>query len=93
MKNPKLQRFVAEAISLCEPDSVLVFTDSAEDIALCRQLAIDNAEEKPLAMEGHTVHFDGPKDQARDKGRERDLQEMQGAHAAQEGQCRLTWSC
>ena len=67
LKNSKLHRFVADAIELCQPDSVLVCTDSAEDIALCRQLAINNAEEKPLAMEGHTAHFDGPKDQARDK--------------------------
>jgi len=29
-------------------------------------MAIDNREETPLAMEGHTVHFDGPKDQGRD---------------------------
>ncbi|MGB2821499.1 MAG: hypothetical protein WBF17_10995 [Phycisphaerae bacterium] len=30
-------------------------------------MAIDNGEELPLAKAGHTFHFDGPKNQARDK--------------------------
>ena len=67
LSNPKLHRFVAEAIELCDPESVFVCTDSAEDIAYVRQLAIDNGEEAPLALEGHTIHFDGYPDQARDK--------------------------
>ncbi len=67
LPNPKLHRFVAEAIELGQPDSVFVVTDSPEDIAKVRQLAIDLGEEIPLAMDGHTIHFDGPKDQARDK--------------------------
>jgi len=67
LPNPKLHRFVAESIQLCRPRSVFVCTDSPEDIARVRQLAIDNGEETPLAIEGHTVHFDGPADQARDK--------------------------
>ena len=67
LPNPKLHRFVAETIGLCNPDSVFVVTDSPADIARVRQLAIDLGEEAPLATEGHTIHFDGPKDQARDK--------------------------
>ncbi len=59
--------FVAEAIELCQPESVFVGDDSAEDTAFCRQLSLKNAEELPLAIEGHTVHFDGYHDQARKK--------------------------
>ena len=72
IENDKLHAFVADAVALCRPDSVKVCDDSAEDIAYIRQLAIDNGEEIPLAVEGHTVHFDGYRtesvnDQARDK--------------------------
>jgi phosphoenolpyruvate carboxykinase (GTP) len=51
-----------------KPKVVMVFDDSQEDIAKIRQLAIDHGEEKKLAMKGHTIHYDGYKDQARDKG-------------------------
>jgi len=71
--NPKLHRFVAEALELCEPDSVFVCTDSPEDIAYIRRLTIDNGEEAPLALEGHTIHFDGYHDQARDTANTRYL--------------------
>ena len=67
LPNPKLHRFVAEAVELCGPDSVFVCTDAAEDVAYVRRLAIENSEETPLAREGHTIHFDGAKDQGRDK--------------------------
>ena len=66
LANPKLHRFVAEAIELCTPRDVFVASDAEEDIAFARQLAIDNAEETPLATAGHTVHFDGYRDQGRD---------------------------
>ncbi|NQU76738.1 MAG: phosphoenolpyruvate carboxykinase (GTP), partial [Planctomycetes bacterium] len=68
LKNDKLHSFVADAVELCRPDSVKVCTDNVADVAYVRQLAIDNGEEKPLAIEGHTVHFDGYYDQGRDKG-------------------------
>ena len=67
LTNPKLHRFVAEAIELCRPDSVFVSTDSPEDVRYIRDMAIETGEESPLAMEGHTVHFDGVHDQGRDK--------------------------
>ena len=66
LPNPKLHRFVADAVELCTPQRVFVAGDSPEDIAFVRQLAIDNAEETPLALAGHTVHFDGYNDQGRD---------------------------
>lgn len=67
LQNPKLHQFVADAVELCHPDSVVVSTDSAEDIETIRKKAMEAGEEIPLAMEGHTVHFDGYYDQARDK--------------------------
>ena len=67
LSNPKLHQFVAEAIELCKPDAVFVCTDSAEDIQHMRDMAITNGEETKLAIEGHTVHFDGIRDQARDR--------------------------
>ncbi len=68
LRNEALHAFVADAVVLCRPASVKVCDDSAEDIAYVRQAAIRNAEERPLAIEGHTIHFDGHHDQGRDKG-------------------------
>lgn len=58
---------VMEAIELCRPSKATVITDSDRDINYIRQLALKTGEEKPLAREGHTIHFDGYYDQARDK--------------------------
>jgi phosphoenolpyruvate carboxykinase (GTP) len=65
LKNDEVNAFVAHAIELCQPDKVWVGTDAPEDAAYCRQLAIDNKEELPLTIKGHTVHFDSYYDQAR----------------------------
>lgn len=65
--NPALHQFVAHYIEICNPDRVFVCTDSSEDIRYIRESAIRNGEEAKLAIEGHTVHFDGYYDQARDK--------------------------
>ena len=65
--NPKLHQFVADYVELCCPDNVFVCTDAREDLAYIRQSAIDKGEEAKLAVEGHTIHFDGYYDQARDK--------------------------
>lgn len=67
LNNPHVIKYVEEAIKLCKPAKVTVLTDAPEDAEYVKQLAIKNGEEKPLAMEGHTIHFDGPRDQARDK--------------------------
>lgn len=67
LKNPKLHRWIAESIELCQPDSLFVCTDSAEDVKLMRTRAKEIGEEKPLKMDGHTYHFDGYHDQGRDK--------------------------
>jgi phosphoenolpyruvate carboxykinase (GTP) len=62
-----MHAFVAEAIELTNPDSVVVFTDSKEDLDTIREKSKNGGGEHSLTMEGHTYHFDGPKDQARDK--------------------------
>ncbi len=67
LPNPKLHRFVADTIELCKPDSVFVCTDSSEDVAYIKETAIKAGEEAPLKTEGHTIHYDGYHDQARDK--------------------------
>ena len=67
IENPSLHRFVAKYVEHCNPDKVFVCTDSASDIAYIRNAALENGEEKRLAIDGHTVHFDAYGDQGRDK--------------------------
>lgn len=68
LNNPKVMGVVEKYVNLCKPAKVTVLTDSKEDIDYVRELSIKNGEEHKLATEGHTVHFDGAVDQARDKG-------------------------
>jgi len=68
LNNQHVIKVVEEAIKLCKPAKVTVITDSKEDINYVRELALAIGEEKKLKMEGHTIHFDGYYDQARDKG-------------------------
>ncbi len=67
ISNPRLHRFVAEAVELCEPETVVVVDDSAESLAQTRRMALKTGEETSLAIDGHTVHFDGMQDQGRDR--------------------------
>ena len=67
LRNPHVLKQVREFINLCNPSKVTVITDDPEEIAYVRKLALDLGEEHPLKMEGHTIHFDGYDDQARDK--------------------------
>ncbi len=69
LNTPAMHEFVAKAIELTSPDSVFVCTDSAEDLAYIRSQATELGEEHKLEMEGHTYHFDGYNDQARDPAR------------------------
>jgi len=69
LRNVKLHNFVGKYIEHCNPASVFIRTDSAEDAQYIRGKAIEKGEEKKLALEGHTVHFDGYNDQARDKSK------------------------
>jgi len=67
INNPRLHQFIANYVELCNPDKVFVSADSPADIQYIRQAAIRNGEEAELAVKGHTIHFDGYYDQARDK--------------------------
>jgi phosphoenolpyruvate carboxykinase (GTP) len=65
--NPRLHQFIAEYVELCNPDKIFVCTGTSEDIRHMREEAVKSGEEKELAIPGHTAHFDGYYDQARDK--------------------------
>ncbi|MBD3296081.1 MAG: phosphoenolpyruvate carboxykinase (GTP), partial [Candidatus Omnitrophica bacterium] len=65
--NEKMHRHVSKYIELCEPDDVFVRTDDPADTDYIRKMAVEKGEEKELATEGQTCHFDGYFDQARDK--------------------------
>ncbi len=56
---------IANAISICKPEKVFIDTGSEEDIQWIREYSLEKGEEKKLAKEGHTIHFDLPQDQAR----------------------------
>ena len=75
LKNPHVEEQVTRFLELCKPRKATVITDAVEDIAYVRQLAIDLGEETPIKMKGHTIHYDGYYDQARDKGNTRVLLE------------------
>ncbi len=67
ISNSYLNKFLNKYISMLNPDSVFVCDGSEEDIQYIRDKAVSDGEEKKLALEGHTAHFDGYNDQARDK--------------------------
>ncbi|MHA1712639.1 MAG: phosphoenolpyruvate carboxykinase (GTP) [Candidatus Ranarchaeia archaeon] len=67
LENPKVMEVVTTYVNLCKPRKVSVITDDEKDIAYVRKLSIDNGEENTLKIPGHTYHFDGYFDQARDK--------------------------
>lgn len=73
LANDKLMRFAAKYAELFNPDSIFVRTDSKEDAEYIRKRTLQLQEEKPLAIAGHTVHFDSYFDQGRDKGSTRYL--------------------
>ncbi|MBN1520987.1 MAG: phosphoenolpyruvate carboxykinase (GTP), partial [Candidatus Aureabacteria bacterium] len=67
LENQDAVDFIGKYVELCNPDDVFVRTDLPEDIEHIRFQALELGEEKSLSQEGHTVHFDGYHDQARDK--------------------------
>ena len=67
LNNSHVIEQVERFVTLCKPDKVTVITDDPSEIAYVRQLALEKGEERKLPMEGHTIHYDGFHDQARDK--------------------------
>ncbi len=56
---------IANSMVICNPASVFINTGSREDRAFIKKLSIKKKEEQPLAMDGHTIHFDLAKEQGR----------------------------
>jgi len=68
VKSTSLLRWILEVVELTEPDRMFVVTDSPEDLEYVRRRAVENREEIPVSYSPlHTVHFDGPRDLARDR--------------------------
>jgi len=67
LQNEKLNNFVGKFVEHCDPDSLYVCDDSQEDEEYIRRIALEKGEEVRLYKNGHTIHYDGYGDQARDK--------------------------
>ena len=65
VKNPDLLAKIANRIELCNPKDIFIHTGSDEDREHVRKMSLGAGEEAPLAMAGHTIHFDPPKEQGR----------------------------
>jgi phosphoenolpyruvate carboxykinase (GTP) len=65
IKNESVLRKIANAIVLCDPDSVFINTASDEDRQFIRDLSIKKGEESKLPMDGHTIHYDLKNEQGR----------------------------
>ncbi len=66
LKNENVEKIIAKYAELCKPKAIYVFDDSIEDSKIIRKMAIERKEETALAMNNHTVHYDGYFDQGRD---------------------------
>jgi phosphoenolpyruvate carboxykinase (GTP) len=65
IKNEEALLTIANAIAMCQPDSVFINSGSEADVQWVRELSLARGEEQELAMPNHTVHFDLPEEQAR----------------------------
>jgi phosphoenolpyruvate carboxykinase (GTP) len=67
LENRHVISIVTEYTGLCRPHKVTVITDTPEEIAAMRQMALRTGEERLLRLPGHTIHYDSYFDQGRDK--------------------------
>ena len=65
IKHPDVLVRIANGIALCRPLNVFINTGSDEDKETIRKMALEKGEERALAMEGHTIHFDLAGEQGR----------------------------
>ncbi|MGB5986614.1 MAG: phosphoenolpyruvate carboxykinase (GTP), partial [Desulfobacterales bacterium] len=65
IETPDVLIKIANAIAICKPSRVFIHTGSDDDRAFIRSLAIERGEERPLAMTGHTIHYDLKEEQGR----------------------------
>ncbi len=67
LNNEKLNNFIGEYVELCSPDSVYFCDDSDADAEYVSRRSLELGEEKAMARNNVTMHYDGAGDQARDK--------------------------
>ncbi|MEH0020299.1 MAG: phosphoenolpyruvate carboxykinase (GTP) [Desulfobacter sp.] len=65
INHPDILVRIANAIALCNPDTVYINTGSEQDKAFIKNLALEKNEERALSMEDHTIHFDLADEQGR----------------------------
>ena len=65
IKHPEVVLKIANAIAMCEPDSVFINTGSEADREFIRKMSLENREEAKLPMDGHTIHYDLKEEQGR----------------------------
>ncbi|MDY7031015.1 MAG: phosphoenolpyruvate carboxykinase (GTP) [Thermodesulfobacteriota bacterium] len=65
IKHPEVLLKIANAIVMCEPNTVYINTGSEEDKQFIRDLSLKKGEEEPLPMAKHTIHFDLKEEQGR----------------------------
>jgi phosphoenolpyruvate carboxykinase (GTP) len=65
IRHPEVVLKIANAIAMCEPDSIFVNTGSEADRKFIREMSLTNGEEAKLPMEGHTIHYDLKEEQGR----------------------------
>jgi phosphoenolpyruvate carboxykinase (GTP) len=68
LENARVEDQLSEFASLCKPSRIVVLGETRQDMRLVRELAKERREEAKLKIRGHTVHFDGYNDLARDVG-------------------------
>ncbi len=65
IRHPDVLMQIANAIVICTPKAVYINDGSEAARQFIRDLALSTGEERPLAMPGHTVHFDLKEEQGR----------------------------
>ncbi len=65
IKHSEVLKRIANSIVLCNPSAVFINTGSTEDQEFIKNLSLEKKEEKPLAMDGHTIHYDLAEEQGR----------------------------
>lgn len=67
IENKYIHNLIEKFARILNPKSIFVCSDSIKDFNYIREKALKDGEEIKLKKSGHTVHFDGYYDQARDK--------------------------
>ena len=73
LDNHYILNFLEHFVAHCSPSSVYVCTDSEDDLQYVRDQALNLGEEERLSNQKQTIHWDGIKDQGRDKNNTRFL--------------------